>query len=490
MDRLWYLAHWLGHSALLAHASIAIPSATDGNGLPHSAERPSTTSIDRSMCAARTPHNGAAAATFSPPVTRLYRHALESIFAFCSLSELVSVVRVSKNWAAAVQSMRPLGAAHFDVWSLARVCASRLSRHVGSLRWSPQSPSVDALSVLSLRLPHLHTLRCWFCDDWSSLVFPARLRRLDVLFASAIDFHDVLDGQLDIGPAIRAIAALPLLESFTLKAEAEITRCCLSPLVDAPALSHLALELYCADALDSTVNIEALRNMPHLRSLEFTPSTDTLARMLEPPQTMQLDTLCVNYFTAEHGAAIVHLPSLTDLQFNLWSTHTDFLCRLPNLHRLELKCDVTDEMPDATRIMQSLHSLTGLTELSLIGESLRFTPTHLLACLTHMPLLTSLQLSQMTALDSLCFLSTGPITYSLIKLTFIGFDPPLRLAELVHVNALTGLRTLRLLSVFDRPMDEQSVKLYTPPSSLLLSLCDFEHECERFDGGSDEEEGD
>jgi hypothetical protein len=279
-------------------------------------------------------------ATSSSPVTRLYRHALESIFAFCSLSELSTMLQVSKEWAAAVHSMRPLDAAHFDVLSLPRVCASRLSRHVGSLRWSPQSPSVDALSVLSLHLPHLHTLHCWFCDDWSSLVFPARLRRLDVLFASAIDFHDVLDGQLDIGPAIRAIAALPLLESFTLRAEAEITRCCLSPLVAAPALNHLALVLYCTDALDSTVNIDALRNMPHLRSLEFEPSAAAFIRMLQPPHTMPLETLCIGSpFTAEFGEAIVYLPSLTDLQFNLWSTQTDFLCRLPNLHRLELQCE-------------------------------------------------------------------------------------------------------------------------------------------------------
>jgi hypothetical protein len=46
----------------------------------------------------------------SPPTARLYRHALESVFAFCSLEELAMLLRVSKEWAAAVNSMHSLDA--------------------------------------------------------------------------------------------------------------------------------------------------------------------------------------------------------------------------------------------------------------------------------------------------------------------------------------------------------------------------------------------
>ena len=53
-------------------------------------------------------HEESAAA--QPPAARLYKHALESIFAFLSLKELSAVLAVSHSWSSAVDSMRSLGA--------------------------------------------------------------------------------------------------------------------------------------------------------------------------------------------------------------------------------------------------------------------------------------------------------------------------------------------------------------------------------------------
>jgi hypothetical protein len=54
-------------------------------------------------------HNGAVALS-AFPAARLHRHALGSIFSFCNLRELSIILRVSREWASAVQSMHPLGA--------------------------------------------------------------------------------------------------------------------------------------------------------------------------------------------------------------------------------------------------------------------------------------------------------------------------------------------------------------------------------------------
>jgi hypothetical protein len=72
---------------------------------------------------------------------------------------------------------------------------------------------------------------------------------------------------------------------------------------------------------------------------------------------------------------------------------------------------------------------------------------------------TALYLANPQALDSLRFLSSGPITRSLKKLTLSYFRSTLPLRELAHVHALSSLTELMLFSVFDRPLDE-----YTCPS--------------------------
>jgi hypothetical protein len=392
------------------------------------------------------------------------------------------MLRVSKEWTAAVNSMHPVDVELpylEDDSRLLRFCMSPLSRHVSKANVWMFPLSCWSLCHLKLRLPSLQQLSCRFEGSWLPLMFPARLRNLTVRFLAAAavtaPFSDKQHRELD--EAIVAIASLPLLEELDLSVSMA-RRCCLTPLATAPILRTLNLRFPSA-VFDSPTVIEALRAMPLLRSLNFDPSAKSFTRMLQPPHTMKLEKLYIDeHFTTEFGEAIVHLPTLTNLSVWLNSPHTDFFCQLPNLRCLEMNVVLTDVPPETDRIMQSLQSLTALTELEIeeAGDfPLRFTSDQLAACLAHMPLLTRLDLTIAKALDSLRFLSSGPITRSLTKLHLSRFEPRLPLRELHHVHELSALTDLGLYSVFDRPLDDYSASLYSPPSRLMPSLVRFNH---------------
>ncbi len=75
------------------------------------------------------------AAQSSPPPVHLplHRHALESIFAFLSFTELRSAVLVSNRWLAAVSSMRGLEKGKHLTSIAAGIPTSTLARHVNQL---------------------------------------------------------------------------------------------------------------------------------------------------------------------------------------------------------------------------------------------------------------------------------------------------------------------------------------------------------------------
>ena len=76
----------------------------------------------------------------SPPFrSRLYKHALESIFSHLNLSELARISATCRDWSAAVSSMRPIGAQAVETAArplqLHTMCKSRLMvRHVSEFR--------------------------------------------------------------------------------------------------------------------------------------------------------------------------------------------------------------------------------------------------------------------------------------------------------------------------------------------------------------------
>jgi hypothetical protein len=405
------------------------------------------------------------------------------------------LLSVSKDWAAAVHSMRPLDAKIKDVLDdlfLLSLCNSPLARHVGSLcvPFSFSPSTLDAVSS-SRHLSNLRSLDCILEGSWIPSVpqpFPPRLRDLRLFLESVGDEDEgygyVEDASFHLDDAVlRAVAALPQLQDFSLSAM-QARSCSLAPLLSAPSLHTLKLELD-KSVLESGSNIATLRTLPHLRSLDCNLSAAGFMRLVQLPHTIQLDTLHARTALTEERAAValVQLSQLTDLSFKLGTPHTDFLRLLPNLRRLELDFKQRLVTPNADRIMHSLHALTALSSLIIVGNSrhdavhrMRLTSDHLAACLPHMPLLHTLCLwDAAAALDSLRFLSSGPITRSLQKLVLVDFSPRLPLSELSHVHALSSLRELTLLSVFDRPLDEETQRLYKPPSTLLPSLSCFSH---------------
>jgi len=66
----------------------------------------------------------------------LYKHALESIFSHLTLSEIARTSAVCRDWSAAVDSMRPIGASVRNPLDFQAAFKSRLMRHVLDLHIS------------------------------------------------------------------------------------------------------------------------------------------------------------------------------------------------------------------------------------------------------------------------------------------------------------------------------------------------------------------
>ena len=115
----------------------------------------------------------AAAATVQPSRgPQLHRHALESVFACLTLRELNRSLAVSRDWLAAVGSMRSIGATVLDGrlddltlhTCVAPMCASLLARHIGTVgsrhihlqvgRWGrcDTAPDLELLQLMAAKL--------------------------------------------------------------------------------------------------------------------------------------------------------------------------------------------------------------------------------------------------------------------------------------------------------------------------------------------------
>lgn len=121
--------------------------------------------------------------THMSPAMHIYRHALESIFAMLDLSDLSRVLAVSREWSAAVRSMKPIHAmlerAHSanlfarsysrPLPSIADIVGSSLLRRIAMiqikshLNWSRLDNA--SLGLLAQRAPHLTSLGC--CLTWT-----------------------------------------------------------------------------------------------------------------------------------------------------------------------------------------------------------------------------------------------------------------------------------------------------------------------------------
>jgi len=190
-----------------------------------------------------------ATAVVAPAAPSLYRHALESIFAFCTLDELAAVSAVSCGWQAAVLNMAPLQcemSADSDLARVVEMCRAPLRRHVSNVDCGRgNSDPVHAsqfLPLLAQHMPHLRELSALLLLTEPLLTFPLQLTSLELsVIPTVTDDTAHLAATLDA--TVGAAGGLAQLQHFHLRLSWSNWKagCSLAPLVRAPHLRSLSL---------------------------------------------------------------------------------------------------------------------------------------------------------------------------------------------------------------------------------------------------------
>ena len=244
--------------------------------------------------------------THVSPAMRLYTHALESIFAMLELSDLSRVVCVSREWSAAVRSMKPIHASiERDTWSsswhsvervfrplcaIKRIVASPLLRHVASIHIRATNAVMTPLNNKSLALlaqnaPYLTSLWCDLTlTPNKPLIMPGKLTSMELRLPG--EYTDT-----QINSVLTTVAALPSLSHLALWIADFIhtTSVELRHLAACPSLTDLTLKgMHGTLPTLSNTQVEQIRSsLGHLRRFAdgiLMPSW-ALARFLRVPHT-------------------------------------------------------------------------------------------------------------------------------------------------------------------------------------------------------------
>ena len=405
------------------------------------------------------------------PVTRLYRHAIESVFGFLNLRELSRVLCVSWSWAAAVRSMKSIGATVPWKRDLPKriAAASSLASHVKHFgtQGYPTQTSCSDLLLLSRPPISLISLACAvdLSPPTSRLFLGASLRTV------ALSLTDEANTTSVVNDAIVTVSRLPFLEKLDLRLPLFFPEVSFASLAVAPQLR----EFRCG-ALDcgqpTHPQIDQLRMFTHLRKMEVGLSRDSLLYLLRTPHSLQWQQIQrVDDFDDELAAALSTLPALTRLNTNNCRS-VAFLPSFSRLRGLELYMDPTVRI--IAEIGAGLACCSQLTELSLMADGL--TSQHLSYAMPHLPTLRSLEIMY-SAVNSLSFLSEcSHLAHSLQSLQVRGSYPPVAPStELKHILTLKNLTHLFLDGFFVEPLDAPTVDALTPPSDLLAKLERFRY---------------
>ena len=413
-----------------------------------------------------------AAPSVRPPAALLHRHALESIFAFLRLGELVFALRVSRDWLAAVGSMGRLrlGVGPASTAQRVVVADSAIGRHVCELLFNSENAYIraDTLTVLAEQMAHLSALSCrlWLPPTNGPLVFPAKLQRLTVKMPPA--------DPDDINAAIAVIGQLPLLEDFDIFLHEMDPQISFAQLAALPLLRRLEIVRPSGEGGFSDAQVDELRALPQLQELNVRMTTPLMRRLLPQPHDLQWQQISLPYpLDDDSGALLPQLPSLTKINDYVWCERFDWLGGLPNLtsaglwlHKEAHRAGRADSLVAGLQCCANIEKLT-------LNRFVDLTAAHLANLLPRLPRLRELWLENLLV-DSLAFLSQPPMTRQLSKL-WLTSCRRLPLAEVRHVHALCGLEDLMLSGSFDAPMDERSQSLLRPPSLLLPLLEEFSY---------------
>jgi hypothetical protein len=407
----------------------------------------------------------------------LYRHALESIFAFLPLSDLSRVLATSHEWTAAVGSMAPI--ASTCVLSASRrlnmlaVARSRLARHVRAIGVAGSrlaSVNPRALDVLSLRCPNLRELRAAFgvaptgqtrhlfqgaggavgaagvgvsdgdVESVDRIRLPPRLHTLElhVRLLDVLKSSESMLSQLHTR-VIEAVVQLRELRSLHLGGHSVMVP--LVPLQSLPNLTDLELSLCFGNwpghlALDE--RIQELRQMSHLRrmAVHLTDMQSFEKLMAEPTDALQWQDVGVLQvpWSNQVGRVLARLSCLNTLTlgcFKFFPT-ADFaqlslsvLGNLASLTSLRLQMDTQILPAHAKRLPELLvraaaeGALRRLLSLAVDSTKLEMGSDDFAAVLQGTPLLTSLAVINLRTV-SLCFLAHAPPALRCFSLTTRG----------------------------------------------------------------------
>ena len=405
----------------------------------------------------------------------LHRHALESVFAFLDQTELVLALRVSRGWLAAVKSMARLRlTVGKPAAPLRVVCKSAMGRHVfvlgGEVNDQRVPLSADSLFILADRMGQLVELNCELAPPPPAepLIFPAKLRRLRIIFPHTTD-------AAQINTVIAAVGRLLLLEELGVTQLRMDPLLSFAPLAALPLLRHLDIRALSGPDEFSDAQVDQLRALPKLQQIDVPMTTPLLRRLLRQPHQLQWQQISLPDWLDDEAAALLpQLPSLTALTGAGRCARFDWLRGLPNLTNVSLSfLPVAGASEHAESLVAGLQHCTNI-EILHLEYFADLTVAQLADLLPRLPRLRDLSLDELS-IDSLSFLAQPPLTSQLSRLELWACRqlPP---AELRHVHALRGLKTLELFMSFVAPLDDYCQSLYTPPSLLLPLLEEFTYE--------------
>jgi hypothetical protein len=410
-----------------------------------------------------------------PPHAKLHRHALECIFAFLTVSQLASLLVVSRAWQAAVCSMRGVvhGASLLYCGANATSCTkrllSRMARHVSSAHFV-ESPVMEQTRQLFAHAPFLTDLRLPVTNvvEWvDTICFPAHLTRVEFDFAGDVHVekvHSILRRLPHSSPSIQEIClifrkSVPTTVSFGLLQSFQ----CLRQL----GVVNAEYNLTGASLSLTHLQVQQLRALTHLERLDCELSSADMMQLLQPvahdQQPLQWRGLANCEVTDDVCALFGSLPRVHHLNFKhlrpRGEINLNHLALLPALDNLVL-CGVR---------MLSV-PLLAVTTLKLSWLDVSTTAT----ALTHFPALTDLELHDVNGFHDLTFLHPVRATLRSLYLNCAGRKtcPPDALLELQGMHQLTSL-TVR--NSFLWRQNTTYFAAVQPPSKLFPSLQRFQY---------------
>jgi len=424
------------------------------------------------------------------PHERLHRHALESIFALLTFSELTLAGRASRCWMATVSSMRGLESGYQATGTqlmlsgglLSSMVHSRMARHVTSIGSADDMAELPAAQMRQLaeQLPflrqlHTHVTAESAADTWTAeLQLPARLHTLGLLF-------DTRAATAHLNAVLVCTARHPSLQTIEVSLSGVLhASASFAPLQQLPHLTSLCIQPSSISYADSRfVSLTAaqaaeLRALPQLSLLECPLHEEAMCALLQPsPSLSPLQWTDLPHgcqVTDAVGALFASLPHVG--HFHAHVVRADFqlsslncLALLPALRELRITgCGSDVAFVAWMALDQPLRQVT----LLHLGY-MKLVTDQLATLLMHFPRLEELHLEQVDGFDALTFLQPVQQTLRTLCMDECGWsscspDAAMQLAELQQ------LTELELQHCFSSRVSDALRAILQVPSALLPNL--------------------